>query len=338
MVSYQSLILGVIGSGLILLIASNAAMKINLVDISNEPRKDHFGKIPLVGGIGLYASLIYGAVVFGAETFYLYILGSLLPIMIAGVIDGIQGINLNLVYRIIAQILSSWIMIVSTDIYVKDLGDIFGMGSIYIGQLGIPFTIFCVVGITNAFNMIDGKDGLLGSVTTIIMGSLLGLFYFYGFVYIWFVIVVLSILIFLSFNLSLFGEKRKIFLGDHGSTGLGFITAWTLIYLSQETNYVTPVSSLWFVLLPLTDALLTFIRRLKSSRSVFEADRFHFHHILTDIGLSNAMILLLCSMVTLIGCIIAIISNIYGIKEYYLFYFYITLLVIFALQGFIKPK
>jgi len=328
----------VIGSVLILSLASNIAWKIHLVDLGDEIRKDHSGKIPLVGGIGLFVSLTYGAFVFGVNVFYLYVLGSLMPIMIVGIIDGIQGINLRPVYRVIAQIVSSWIVIVTTDIYLKDLGDLFGFGALYIGELGIPFTIFCVVGISNAFNMLDGKDGLLGSVSVIIMTSLLLMLYYHGLIYLWALIVVLSTLVYLGFNLSLFGRKRKIFLGDHGSTGLGHIAAWTLIYLSQETDFITPVSALWFVLLPLTDALLTFIRRLKSSRSIFEADRLHFHHILSDIGFSNSVILLLCSLFTMIACCIAIASNIFDFNEYFLFYGYMTLLVIFVLQGFVTKK
>ena len=337
LMSLQSYFLGVIGLVIILLLASSIARKVRLVDISDESRKEHIGAIPLVGGIGLFVSLIYGALVFGVDAFYLYLLGSLLPIMIVGVIDGLQGISISPVYRVMAQILSSWIVIVATDIYIQDLGDIFGYGPLVIGQLGIPFTIFSVVGICNAFNMLDGKDGLLGSVSVVIMSSLLLLLYFNGVIYQWAHIVALSIVVYLAFNLSLFGQKRKIFLGDHGSTGLGHIIAWSLIFLSQETNFITPASALWFVLLPLSDAILTFIRRMKSSESVFQGDRLHIHHKLSDKGFSDPMIVLICSFITFAGCSIAIFSNLSSSKEYLLFYGYITLLVMFALQGFLKP-
>ena len=335
--SYQSFALGVIGLVTIILLASTIARKINLVDINNEPRKEHIGTIPLVGGIGLFISLIYGALVFGVDAFYLYLLGSLLPIMIVGIIDGIQGISISPIYRVMAQILSSWIVIVSTDIYIQDLGDIFGNGPLVIGQLGIPFTLFSVVGVCNAFNMLDGKDGLLGSVSVVVVSSLLVLLYLNGIIYQWANIMALSILVYLAFNLSLFGKERRIFLGDHGSTGLGHIIAWSLIFLSQETNFVTPVSALWFVLVPLTDAILTFTRRIKSSKSVFQGDRLHFHHKLSDMGFSDAMIVVICSFITILGCSIAIFSNIFGSEEYLLFYGYITLLVMFTLQGYIKP-
>ena len=337
LLSLQSYILGLIGLVIFLLLASSVARKINLVDINDQPRKEHIGAIPLVGGIGLFVSLIYGAFVFGVDIFYLYLLSSLLPIMIVGVIDGLQGVPVSPAYRVMAQILSSWIVIITTDVYIQDLGDIFGYGPLNIGQLGIPFTIFAVVGICNAFNMIDGKDGLLGSVSVIIMSSLLLLLYFNGVTYQWANIVALSIVVYLAFNLSLLGQKRKIFLGDHGSTGLGHIIAWSLIFLSQETNFVTPVSALWFVLLPLTDAILTFIRRMKSSKSVLQGDRLHFHHKLSDKGFSDTMIVLICALFTVAGCSIAIFSNIFSTKEYFLFYGYITLLVMFVLQGFLKP-
>ena len=338
LISLQSLILSAIGLVIILLIFSNIAKRINLVDVPDNQRKEHMGAIPVVGGIGLFISLIYGAFVFGVNSFYLYVLVSLIPIMMMGILDGIQRFSISPVYRVIAQIIASWIVIMTTDIYVKDLGDLFGLGTIYLSQLGIPFTIFSVVGICNAFNMLDGKDGLLGSVSVIIMSSLLLLLYFNNIIYQWAQIIVLSTLVYLAFNLNLFGRKRKIFLGDHGSTGLGYIIAWSLIYLSQESDYITPVSALWFVLLPLTDAILTFIRRLRSSRSVFIGDRLHFHHKLADQGFSDRVILLICSIVTLISCGFAVVSNIFNFKEYTLFYGFITLLIILILLGFIRSK
>lgn len=186
--------------------------------------------------------------------------------------------------------------------------------------------------------MLDGKDGLLGSVFVIIMSALLLLLYFNNIIYQWAQIVILSTLVYLAFNLNLFGHKRKIFLGDHGSIGLGYIVAWSLIYLAQESNHITPVSALWFVLLPLTDAILTFIRRLKSSRSVFTGDRLHFHHKLSDQGFSDRIILLICSLITLISCAFAVASNIFYFREYFLFYGFITLLIMLIILGFIKPK
>lgn len=345
LISIQSFALGLVGLITIVIISSSFAKKIHLVDISDEPRKDHKGKIPLVGGIGLFISLIYGATVFGVDPFYLYLLGSLIPIMIMGIIDGIQRINdltafrkILPVLRIIAQVIASWIVILSTDIYLKNLGDIFGAGSIYLGELGIPFTIFAVAGMCNAFNMIDGKDGLLGSTTVITLFSLLLLLYINDVIFLWGQILIFSILVYLAFNLSLFGKNRKIFLGDHGSNGLGHIIAWSLIYLSQDTEFLTPVSALWFVLLPLTDALLTFVRRYRSSSSIFKADRQHFHHKLADMGINDRNILFIFCSISVISCAIAIAANLLPIEESIMFYGYITLIIFCSLLGFSKTE
>jgi len=327
LISFQSLILVAIGLVTLLILISKFAKAIDLVDIPDNFRRDHMGKIPLAGGIGLYISFIYGTFVFGVDSFYIYLLISLIPIMIIGIIDGLQGYSVSPVYRLIGQTLASLIVIATTDIYVRDLGDIFGLGNIFLGGVGIPFTIFGVVGICNAFNMLDGKDGLLGSVSVLIMGSLLLLLYFNGIIDHWIQVVVLSIIVFLAFNLSFFGRKRKIFLGDHGSNGLGYIIAWELVYLSQETTLVAPVSAIWFVFLPLTDALLTFFRRVRSSNSIFDGDRLHLHHILSDKGYSDGKILLIFSVITFISCSIAIAVNLFKYNGYILFYSYITILV-----------
>ena len=287
LVSIQSLVLGIIGLIVILQILSHFAKEVNLVDTPDNFRKTHIGKIPLVGGIGLFSSLIYGAFVFGVQPFYLYLLASLIPIMIAGIVDGFDGYSVPASYRMIAQIISSWLLILLSDVYLRDLGNLFGFGNIYLGEVGIPFTIFAVVGMCNAFNMMDGKDGLLGSTVVLIMASLLILLASNNMNFQWGLIVLMSTLVFLAFNLNLMGKERKIFLGDHGSSSLGHIIAWSLIYLSQETAYMNPASAIWFVVLPLTDSLLTFVRRAKKSNSIFSADRLHFHHRLSDNGFSD---------------------------------------------------
>ena len=95
----------------------------------------------------------------------------MIPILIIGTVDGIGAITVPVSFRLIAQILASWLVILFTDVYLRDLGNLFGQGTVYLNQFGIPFTIFAVVGICNAFNMLDGKDGLAGSVAVVIISS-----------------------------------------------------------------------------------------------------------------------------------------------------------------------
>ena len=338
LISFQSLILGIIGLVTLILVSSEIAVRLGLVDSPDGVRKNHQGTIPLIGGFVLFLSFLYGSFVFGVDPFYQYLILSLIPILIIGTIDGIKGIVLPVSIRIISQILASWIVILITDIYISDLGNLFGTGVIELNQLGIPFTIFGVVGLCNAFNMLDGKDGLAGSVAVSIFSGLFLFLYLDGVIYNWGGILVLSLLIYLAFNLNLFGQKRKIFLGDHGSTGLGHIVAWSFVFLSQEKEIITPVSALYFVIVPLLDALLTFARRIRSSKSIFHGDSRHFHHLLSNWGFSNSKVLLIISSLSTIGVFFGVLSNLFKIDEFILFYIFITIFVCLFISGRTKPN
>ena len=333
LVSLQSIILGLLGLIVITIGISALAKSIGLVDIPDNIRKLHTGNVPLIGGLIIFISIVYGTFVFGVDPFYRVIVISLIPILIVGTIDGIGKIKVPVSFRLIAQILASWLVILFTDVYLHDLGNLFGQGTVYLNQFGIPFTIFAVVGICNAFNMLDGKDGLAGSVAVIIISSLLLLLYLNGIIYNWGLILIVSLAVFLAFNLNLFGQDRKIFLGEHGSSSLGHLIAWNLVYLSQETDFITPVTALWFVFYPLTDALLTITRRIRISQSIVKADRRHLHYLLSDYGFSDQKILLVVVLVSILGATLAIIANILNIQDYYLFYGYITVAVCLWLLG-----
>jgi UDP-GlcNAc:undecaprenyl-phosphate GlcNAc-1-phosphate transferase len=333
LISYQSVILALLGLIVITIGISSLAKSIGLVDIPDNIRKIHAGNIPLIGGIIIFISIIFGTFVFGVDPFYRIIIISLIPILIVGTIDGIGSIEVPISFRFIAQILASWIVILFTDVYLKDLGDLFGQGTLHLNQFGIPFTIFAVVGICNAFNMLDGKDGLVGSVAVVIISSLLLLLYLNGIIYAWGLVLILSLAVFLAFNLNLFGNKQKIFLGEHGSSSLGHLIAWNLIHLSQETDFITPVTALWFVFYPLTDALFTITRRIRSSQSIVKADRQHLHYLLSDRGLSDPKILFIVVFISILGTIVAVTANVLDIQDYYLFYGYITVAVCLWLLG-----
>ncbi len=324
-----TLILGILGLGVFLTILSSIAKSIDLVDKPDDQRKTHLGAIPLIGGLAIFISLIYGAILLGISDFFRVLLISLIPLIIIGILDDLKGISV--IPKLIVQVIASWIVIIFTDVYLKDLGDLFGQGVIYLNEFGIPFTIFCVVGICNAFNMLDGKDGLTGSVSLLVFLGLMILLFLNDLDYQLGMILIPTLLVFLAFNMNLFGINRKVFLGDHGALGLGHLIAWNLIYFSQEVSVMTPASTLWIVFYPLTDTLLTFIRRLRSERSIFKPDRYHLHFILTDRGLSDLKVYLIIIGISLIGVIFAILCNILFLEEYLVFYVYLTFLFFFFL-------
>jgi UDP-GlcNAc:undecaprenyl-phosphate GlcNAc-1-phosphate transferase len=154
---------------------------------------------------------------------------------------------------------------------------LFGFGEIQLGILSIPFTIFCVVGIMNAFNMIDGINGLCAGSA---MMALLFIGFYSGLMYDSVLIMIIgSIIGFLIFNLRFFGKKRGVFLGDSGSNLIGFWVAWCAIYSSQNSIYqVETITMLWFVSIPLLDCIGLIFSRLVRGISIASPGRDHIHH------------------------------------------------------------
>lgn len=311
-----------VSSIFIFFIFSKIFTKLNITDKPDKVRKFHKGEVPLSGGVSLYTSffvsfylvnsLFYDQYHNGSSAYVsVFYISSL--ILALGLWDDIKPLPTAL--RLIFQIFASWLVIIITDIYLVDLGDLFGLGSLYLGSFGIPLTIFMVVGVCNAFNMLDGMDGLVGIVFLALSSAISGIAYLYNIHDFLFISTFITI-IFLFFNLGILGKKIKIFLGDSGSTWLGFITAWFCIILSQgEERLFQPVTALWLILLPLIDALSTFISRIWSKKSMFNPDRTHIHHMLLDGGLNKRIVLLFFLSISALSSGFGIYASINSIPE-----------------------
>jgi len=309
------------------------ARKFNLVDRPDGIRKIHQGEVPLGGGIAISLSLSIGFFfIFSINDFFVSsLLLCSLFIVIIGFYDDIKPLPISI--RLITQILCSWGVIAFTDVYVTNLGNLFGLGEVYLGQLGIPLTIFMVVGVCNAFNMLDGMDGLVGSMSLFAFLSILILLLGSNHDAMWIFVLSIILLIFLLFNLGLFGRRLKMFLGDSGATFLGFFLAWTLVYLSQgEGTIIKPISAVWLIALPLIDASTIFIIRLNKGKAIFSGDRNHIHHLLLDKGLSNWQVLLVLSIFNLVGCAVTLLSSFYLFQESNLFYGFLTIWIFYFLM------
>jgi len=306
--------------------------RLGIVDKPDGIRKIHKGEIPMSGGFSFFASFLF--IIFFIEPGF-SIEGSIgiqeirkvlliSPIILfLGLWDDIKPLPTSV--RLIFQILASWLVIIITDVYLLNLGDLLGFGSFYLGAAGIPLTIFMVVGVCNAFNLIDGMDGLVGIIFLVLcvaisaitsLNSTQGVLFF----------APIIALVFLIFNLGLLGKNQKIFLGDSGSTWIGFFTAWTLVILSQaETVSFQPVTALWFIMLPLIDALSTFLSRLWNRKSMFIADRTHIHHMLLDFGLKKAAVLLIFLFISLLSSGFGIYANSNSVSDSKQFYGFLTI-------------
>jgi UDP-GlcNAc:undecaprenyl-phosphate GlcNAc-1-phosphate transferase len=216
---------------------------------------------------------------------YFDINSSMLSIVIVGVIfqlimllDDLFG--LSQILRLIIQSLASLGVIFLSGEYITNIGFSILNWDGQLGSFGIIFTIFAVTGIINAFNMIDGINGLCSGIALIvfIFLSFLGAdsTMSYGNL-----IIISSLAGFLVYNLGLFGKKRSVFLGDNGSNFLGFLVAWSCItYSSNDIQLMSPVAALWLVAIPLWDCIGIIAQRFATGKAVSEADRNHIHHIL----------------------------------------------------------
>ena len=169
-------------------------------------------------------------------------------------------------------------------------------------------TIFAVIGLINAFNMLDGIDGLAASVALVCIGAVL-LYDRAGWTAVGAMLMLqvlfAALIPYIFANLG-WPDGRKIFMGDAGSTAIGFLLGWSLIYLSHSrVGRLAPVDVLWCVALPVMDTLAVMYRRVRAGRSPFGADRQHLHHLLMDSGFSSRVTL---ALMVSIGVVLALLG------------------------------
>ncbi len=237
-------------------------------------RKIHKGSVPLIGGILIYLSsfftILLSPITVDNTMMIVFYISSLL--VLVGAYDDIY--NLSPYKRLIIQILTIG-LIINAGLSISELKS--NTFTIDLGIVGYVFTFFCLVAIINAFNFIDGIDGLC-SISFLI--PVLYLYFTLNETLANNLLILLSInvIFFLIFNLGLFPNK-KIFLGDSGSTFLGFILGFYLVYLSKN-NYIDSFFVPWLIALPIFDLLRVIIFRLKNKLNPAEPDLIHVHHIL----------------------------------------------------------
>ena len=236
--------------------------------------------------------------------------------------------SLKPVTRLLIQAGCTSGLIFFSGVYIQSLGNLFGSGELFLGFWGIPFTIFCVVGMINAFNMIDGLNGLCASLCLVCFTAIIyminadtvpSLFPL--------ILPVGAITGFLMYNLGVLGNQRTVFLGDNGSNALGFMCAWILVYFSSvESSNFAPVTALWFVAIPFFDAVGVMASRAVKGIMPLRPGRDHLHHKLLAMGLSSATIYMVLIFISaLFAAIGYIFNNSFPESHYISFYVFIIL-------------
>lgn len=291
-----------------IVLLTRASHKVGLLDMPGG-RKEHGSATPVVGGIAIYLGILAGVTLLLPDiwTAYASFMGVALLILVVGVLDDLHDISARL--RLLVQLVALSLMVFWGHIKLTHLGDLFGHGNIGLNIFGIPLTLFGAATLVNALNMMDGLDGLAGSITLTMLASLCGIAYFSGFMQEAHVlmIIVMTLASFLCFNFPLWpGKKASLFMGDAGSTLLGFILAWFTIDLSQRTGSIaSPVIMLWVVAVPLLDLAIVFLKRLKAGRSPFKPGNEHLYYSLIAKGLSRTQSTLVILAMTIVSQLIA---------------------------------
>jgi UDP-GlcNAc:undecaprenyl-phosphate GlcNAc-1-phosphate transferase len=283
------------------------AVKLDIVDLPNR-RSIHKRAMPLLGGVAIYFGISAGLLLHLKELqfFFPILLGATI-ILIVGLIDDIWGLSAQ--SRIIAQ-LSVAAIIMIFGIRISFLPDtIWGN----IGEIAV--TILWILGVTNAYNYLDGMDGLAVGSAAINSFCFALILYSTGQFSQGLLAVILSASCvgFLPYNF----KKAKMFLGDAGSTLLGFVLASiSLIGNWAEDNMVKISIPILILGVPIFDMIFTTIMRIKDKKvkTVVEwlkyAGKDHFHHCLVDLGLNTEGAVTFIYFITLsLGISAIMVSN-----------------------------
>jgi UDP-GlcNAc:undecaprenyl-phosphate/decaprenyl-phosphate GlcNAc-1-phosphate transferase len=291
-------------------IMKKIAISIGLVDKPNA-RKVHTDSVPLIGGlsIGVTTALAMILSPLFTDNFnnnIVWICGAIVMLIIGSLDD---RFNLKASLRLFIQMACAYAVAYS-GIRINSFYGLFGVNEIPVFvQYGL--TIIVIAGVVNAYNLMDGIDGLLGGLT-LVGTSVLAVISFQLKQYeltVLYIAIIGSILGFLRYNLSL----KKIFMGDAGSLFIGFILIVTSIKLLNASGGANSIEQLKVLLLvggiflvPVLDSLRVYRGRVKKGISPFKADKTHLHHLFLVLGITHKRAtLLIVILAVLITAIVA---------------------------------
>ncbi len=318
------------------------AGKVGLVDYPDRSQhKTHSHPAALVGGISIFISFCFTLLFINIPIAELRpLFAASIVLVVIGVLDDLH--ELSPLMRFASQIIACCIMIFVGKTYIHELGALFTDQIFTLGVFAIPFTVFAVVGVINAFNMSDGMDGQSGILAMSILLLLIGLCYLQDNTRGATILLALlgAVAGFLFFNLRWSANKAaSVFMGDAGSMFIGFIICWYLIQLSQgEQAMIKPITAVWILALPISDTLTVMIRRILHRKSPLKADRSHYHHLLQASGMSiNSILIILVAMTVGFGGLAHMLQAIPGMEKF-MFYGYLLFLLTYYLWSARKIK
>lgn len=297
----------------------------NLLDKPNL-RTVHSLLTPRLGGLAIFAGMVSSLMLFGTiNSGVQHLLAGAIIIYYIGLKDDI--VSVSAFKKFFVQILAAGIVVFMGDIRITSFQGILGIYELPMG-LSYAFSFLVIIGLTNSINLIDGLDGLAGSIIVVILSTFGFYFYLYGgenfkpFAYVAFSLVG-GMVGFLRYNF----YKATIFMGDTGSLISGFVIAvLTIQFVEMKALATAPSIGIAILFVPMFDTLRVFSLRLMKGVSPFAPDKNHIHHILIDCGMSQVS-----TVITLVIINIATIIFISVLKSYSNH----VLLIIIGLQSFV---
>ena len=278
----------------LILLFDRVAPKLGIVD-KPSVRKLHKGNIPLIGGLAIFFAFALVSIMLTQHQSQLILLALGLTLVLLGSLDDV--FDLNAYFRMIIQAVVALLMVFAGGLTINTVGDLTGFGpAVFSPTLAIIFTVVCTLGVINSVNMIDGMDGLAGTILLISFCALGVIAALHGDGRSAKVLLILvgAIVAFLCFNSRVFVDSARIFMGDSGSMFLGFTFCWFLIKLTQgDAPALSAVAAGWIFGLPLADTISVMVKRIRERRSPFDAGRDHIHHMLLDSGFTVNQTLLI---------------------------------------------
>ncbi len=284
-------------------------LKFGFVDQVNQ-RKIHRGAIPRIGGIGISLGtllpiflLFYvhsGIEIRTNNSIFLFFAGGL-GISLVGLFDDIRGINakVKFLFQIAIAVMATLHGALITSLPMP-------WGRLELGFFGYILTVFWIIGIINAFNLIDGMDGLSSGITLFSSLTIAMLAIVNGYLPTALVALALAGAVtgFLIYNFN----PAKIFMGDSGSMFIGYILA--ILSLRSQSKAHAVVSILVPIIamgLPILDTTLAFMRRLLRHQSIFSADKQHIHHFLLSLGFNQRKTVLIMYSISILFTILSML-------------------------------
>ena len=306
--------------------------KTKLLDRPDRIRKFHKKPTPLLGGIMAFSSFflinLYSIFLYDLKKTSFIIFACCLSCLILGLIDDVKRVSYKYKFLILIVI---FYLFISLDpnlrlnkIYFSTLNEDF-----YLNYLSIPFTILCLLLLTNAINLIDGIDGLCVLISIIFITWLITTFQNIEPLY---MVIIISLIYILYLNL-----KKNIFLGDSGSLFLGCLIGLNIIlnYNKEISKIDFPVENIFIVLmLPGLDMLRVFAMRLINKKNPFSPDRMHLHHLLLNRKFSLRTILTIHFILIVTPISMSKILNISQISIILTFIFFYLIFVFYLKKKF----